>query len=294
MVVEAGSELASAEPSRIEKNGTAHSSITHVATAANSAGRRASQSVQRRHSGRLVVAWRALLRAIARRSPRRSTRPPNSDSSAGVSVSAPITVKATMIAAANATPYRKRDAEQHHAEHRHADDRAGEHHGAARGVERLHDRLLALEPAQHALSVAGDDEQRVVDPDPEPDQHRELARERGHPDHVREQADERDAGPEREAGGEQRQQHRRQRPEHEQQHDAGGGEPQWQAGRRTRGVAVLGHLAVRRERHAVARGGLDHRVVAALLAAGDRGGGDVEGDRRERDLTGLRNLRGPG
>ena len=103
MVVEAGSELASAEPSRIEKNGTAHRSITHVATAANSAGRRASQSVQRRHSGDSSFVQSAFA-AIARRSPRRSTRPPNSDSSAGVSVNAPITVKATMIAAATATP----------------------------------------------------------------------------------------------------------------------------------------------------------------------------------------------
>jgi hypothetical protein len=181
-------------------------------------------------------------------------------------------VKATMIAAAT----------------------AGEQHGAARGVERLHHRLLNREPAQHALSVAGDDEERVVDSDPEPDQHREFARERGHPDYVRQQADDRDAGSEREAGGEQRQQHRRQRPEHQQQHDAGGDEPQRKAGGRARGVAILGHLAVGRERHASAGRGLDHRVVGGLLAAGDRRGGDVEGDRCERDLAGARNLRRPG
>ena len=70
----------------------------------------------------------------------------------------------------------------------------GEQHRPARGVERLDRRLLAGQPPQHALAVAGDDEQRVVDADAEPDQQRELARERGHVDRVREQADHRDPG----------------------------------------------------------------------------------------------------
>ena len=61
------------------------------------------------------------------------------------------------------------------------------------------DRLLAGQAAQQPLPVAGDDEQRVVDADAEADQQRELARERGHVDHVREQADDRDAGTERQA-----------------------------------------------------------------------------------------------
>ena len=105
MVVETGSELASAAPSRIEKNGTATSSISAVAASANRAGRLAIQSVQRRQAGdsSLLAKFAA---AIARRSLRRSTRPPNNASRAGVRVIADITVSATVIAADTATPNR--------------------------------------------------------------------------------------------------------------------------------------------------------------------------------------------
>ena len=94
-------------------------------------------------------------------------------------------------------------AEREHPEHRDADDHPREQDRTPGGVDRLNDGVLAAQAAQDPLPVAGDDEQRVVDPDAEADQQRELVRERGHGDHVREQADDRDAGAEREPGGQQ-------------------------------------------------------------------------------------------
>ena len=61
--------------------------------------------------------------------------------------------------------------------------RAGEEHRAAGGVEREHGRLLGIEPVVQALAVAGDDEQRVVDADTEPEHRAELRRELRH-DHT--------------------------------------------------------------------------------------------------------------
>ena len=69
--------------------------------------------------------------------------------------------------------------------------------------------VLGVQAAQQALAEARDDEQRVVDPDAQADQQRQLRAERRHRDHVREQPDHRDAGAEREAGGDERQEHRR-------------------------------------------------------------------------------------
>jgi hypothetical protein len=99
-----GSVPASAEPSRIEKNGTAMMSITSVATTAKTAGRLLIASVQRTHAGDSTLSWN--LRSFsALRSRRRGTiRPIGVARSAGSSVSAASTVNATVTVAAMATP----------------------------------------------------------------------------------------------------------------------------------------------------------------------------------------------
>ncbi len=86
------------------------------------------------------------------------------------------------------------------------------------------DRLAQLHPFRHLQFVAGDDEQRVVDPDPEPDHRRQG---RGDPrdlDRVLEQADDRERAGEADHGGDDRQHHRRRGAEGEEQDDHRGGE----------------------------------------------------------------------
>ena len=69
------------------------------------------------------------------------------------------------------------------------------------------------------LAEAREDEQRVVDPDAEPDHRGELGGEVGRVDDVREQRDHAEAGAEAEQRGDDRQAHRDQRAERQQQHD---------------------------------------------------------------------------
>ena len=98
-----GSEPASAEPRRIEKNGIANTSISAAASAAISAGRSRSAPAQRAQppDASLVVSSPA---ASLRRALRPSTFVPKNPSSAGSSVSAATTVKRTATLAATATP----------------------------------------------------------------------------------------------------------------------------------------------------------------------------------------------
>src|SRR4051794_11589661 len=102
-VVEPGSEPASVEPVRIERNGTAISSISAVARPAMSAGRARSTSAQRRHAGDSSL-WDSSPAARARRAPRVNARNPMNPSRAGVKVSAARTVNATTTLAAMPTP----------------------------------------------------------------------------------------------------------------------------------------------------------------------------------------------
>ena len=78
-------------------------------------------------------------------------------------------------------------------------------------------------PRRHALAqlraVAGDDEERVVDPDAEPDHRREGRGDRGDLDQVPEQADEREAAGEAEDRRRDREAHRDDGPEGEEQDD---------------------------------------------------------------------------
>ena len=142
VVVLAGSLPASAEPSRIEKNGIAMMIITAAATTANTAGRCCIQPLQRAHAGGLVgraqpaVAQRAPLPPAQHEAPeeaeqrrqqrqRREHRERDRDRRG------------------DRDAVQEADAEREHPEHRDADDHAREQHGAAGGVERLDDRVLA-------------------------------------------------------------------------------------------------------------------------------------------------------
>ena len=60
-----------------------------------------------------------------------------------------------------------RGRDDEHPEERDDERRAAEQHRAARGRARPRDRVLLLEPVRALLAVAGDDEERVVDPERE-------------------------------------------------------------------------------------------------------------------------------
>ena len=140
-------------------------------------------------------------------------------------------------------------------------------HRAPGGVERLDARLLARHAAQQRLPVAGDDEQRVVDADAEPDQQRQLAGERRHVDHMRQQPDDRDACAERDAGGQQRQHHREQRSERHEQDDPGGEEAERHAARATAGLTFGRDLPFELDLDSAARRRCDHRDEPLAAAA---------------------------
>ena len=77
-----------------------------------------------------------------------------------------------------------------------------------------------LQPLVEAVAEAGEDEERVVDADAEPDHQRQLRRELGRVEDVGAERDQAEADAEREQRGEDRQAHRDDRAEGEQQdHD---------------------------------------------------------------------------
>ncbi len=99
--------------------------------------------------------------------------------------------------------------DQQHPEHGDDDGRAGEHDRATRGVGRERDCALGLMAVAERLPVARDDEQGVVDADPDPDHRDRLGREVGHRQAVRAELHERDTrtdskqrGHDRQSGGE--------------------------------------------------------------------------------------------
>ena len=69
------------------------------------------------------------------------------------------------------------------------DGAAGDDHAAPRGRDRLDDGVVAVLSVRERRAEAGQDEQRVVDPDPDPDQSRDGCRPVGDVDDVREQCD---------------------------------------------------------------------------------------------------------
>ena len=107
-------------------------------------------------------------------------------------------------------------------EHPHQGDdhrRPGEEDGAPGGVDRVDRAFAWLHPLVEVVAEAGDDEERVVDPDPEPDHDRQERRERGGVEDVGAERHQAEADAEREQRGDDRQPHRDHRAEGEQQDD---------------------------------------------------------------------------
>ena len=86
-----------------------------------------------------------------------------------------------------------------------AHDDAGEQDGPARGVDGGDDGRFGVPAGEQPLAVPGDDEQGVVDADPEADQQHELGRELRHLQHVAQHPDDADGRPREAQGAEQRQ-----------------------------------------------------------------------------------------
>ncbi len=155
---------------------------------------------------------------------------PSAPSIAGSSVAAAQTATTTAIAAVKPSVRDQRDPGEGERAERDHDREAGEDDGAAGGRGGAGDRLAQLHPFGELQFVAGDDEQRVVDPDPEPDHRRQGRGDARHLDHVLEQADDRERAGEADHGGDDRQHHRRRRAEGEEQDDHRRGEADRLAG----------------------------------------------------------------
>jgi hypothetical protein len=172
------------------------------------------------------------------------------------------------------------------------DGAAGEEHGAAGGADRDRDRLLDV-AAVGAVGVAeaGDDKEGVIDADAEPDHERELLREVGRVDHVRQRGDQPAGGAEPEERGHDWQSHREEGAEADEQDDDRGGEADRGRSAERRPLRLLDRRTAELDLHprrARRLGSRDHRFdvrgrerVAALVEAHGR-----EADRSvARDLS---------
>ena len=154
----------------------------------------------------------------------RSTCSPAKPSSAGSNVSDAATVTATTAAAPTARPCTKLDAHEQHAEQRDDDGDPGEQDRPSRGVEGDGDRLAHRVTGVQLLAVAGDDQERVVDADAEPDHDAEEGGEVGDRHHVAQQGDEGGADADAEEGDADGQPHGQHRAEGDDEDDDGEGE----------------------------------------------------------------------
>ncbi len=178
------------------------------------------------------------------------------------------------------------EAEQQHPhqgdDHRHP----GEEDGAAGGVDGGDRRVAGFQPLVEAVAEAGEDEERVVDADAEADHRRQLRRELGGVEDVGAERDQAEADAEREQRGDERQAHRHDRAEGEQQDD-----DRSQQADHERGVAFffgarfLDRLAAELDLEAVAVGrlGLVDQLLGVLFF--DFVGEDVVLDGRVGDLA---------
>ena len=158
----------------------------------------------------------------------------------------------------------------------------GEQHGPPGGGHGPDDGVAGVEAFTEALAVAGDDEQRVVDPDAEPDHGHQLRAEAGIDQQMTDQGYHAVPDADADQRGDDRQAHRHHGPEGQEHDDDRSGDADAFArpGRRRH------HGADRRpaERHLQARlriglGLVDHPLDVRRR---DLGGDGVELDRRER------------
>ena len=125
---------------------------------------------------------------------------------------------------ADAQPTNPSDPDEQQTEQRHHDSDAGEDDGPAGGVHRGDRRHTGRTAGVKSLAVAGDDEQGVVDTDAEPDHRPQECGEVGDLDDVAEDDDQTQPGPDTPEGNGDRQAHREDRAEGEDQHHDGEGE----------------------------------------------------------------------
>ncbi len=104
------------------------------------------------------------------------------------------------------------------------DGHAGEQHGLTGGGVGDTGGVLDRHPLVEVLTVAGDDEQCVVDADAEADHRRDHRRDHGRVDEVGHDADAAESDAQPEQGGHDRDRHRDQRTERDEQHDHRDGE----------------------------------------------------------------------
>ena len=138
----------------------------------------------------------------------------------------------------------ERDAGGEQARDRDDDDRAGRDHrrpggrvGHARGVAHA-------VPARELLSVAPDDQQRVVDPGAHAEHHAERRREAGEVGEAGAEREQQQAAGQRDSRAHEREQHRRRRTEHEREHDDRHGKPDQLADRRRGLLGLVDDLPV--------------------------------------------------
>ncbi len=120
-----------------------------------------------------------------------------------------------------ADPHRAHERERHEEQQREPDrdGEAGDDHGAAGGLHRPQHRLLDLEAAAQLLAEPVDDQQRVVDRDPDPDQEHEV-RDVGRRRHVvRRDVDDPERPEDRARREQKRDRDREREPEHREQDD---------------------------------------------------------------------------
>ena len=172
----------------------------------------------------------------------------------------------------------QRDADQGEAEHRDHDGDAGEDDRAARGVDGQADGLCGFEAVGEVLSVAGDDEQGVVDADRDPD-HRRHGRGDGDDVHAGgEEPDEEQSDADTEDRAEQRGDHGDDGAERHEQDDHGDDQPDDLRGPCLFGLCPLDDLAAVADLDAGRTGRVGGGEQRFELILGHRSGAGVVDD----------------
>ena len=187
--------------------------------------------------------------------------------------------------------------EKAHAENEHAEQRddhrgAGQQHRAPGGVHGRERGGAHVARGPEAVPKAGDDEQRVVDADAEPDHGRQLGGKLRRVDHVGAKGDDAEAGADSEQRGAQRHPRGHERPEGQEQ-DQERGDDAYERGDAEAGLlGVADGLAAERDLQvgrARGRGGVDELLARVL---GERVGLLVKGHRGKGGAPVARDARG--